>query len=531
MLTGQARGTGRTGIARTRRGFAGAAVVLVVGAASAGCAVGPLGGGPASATLAPSGGASGTATPPAGQEKLAAFYGQKLSWQDCDGNQCAWLSVPVDYAKPDGETLKLRVLKVPARGQSKGVLFVNPGGPGGSATDYAAVANFIVTPKVRQTYDVVGVDPRGVAKSNPVRCLDDPAMDTMLGADPTPDDAAERAEAEKIGKDFGAACQAKYPALLPHLGTTDVVRDMDIARGVLGQNKFTYLGKSYGTYLGAIYADTFPGMVGRMVLDGAMAPSLTDKELSLGQAQGFETATRSYVADCVKKGGCPLGGSVEEGMKAIRDLLTGLDAKPIPVKGDVRVTQLTEGWASLGLAAAMYAQERWPQLTTALRGAKAGDGTGLFDLANSYADREEGRYTNNLMQVITAVNCLDHPVERLSEEQQKAQVAEFSKVAPTWGPFMAGSSYTCLNWPAPPTLKPKAVAAEGAPPILVVGTTRDPATPYEWAEKMARELTSGRLVSWDGDGHTAYMRSNRCVNDAVDGYLVDGKVPDGDVKC
>ena len=393
------------------------------------------------------------------------------------------------------------------------------------------MANFIVTPKVRQTYDVVGVDPRGVAQSNPVLCLEDPAMDQMLAADPTPDNAAERTQAEKIGKDFAGACENKYPALLPHLGTIDVVRDMDIARAVMGQNKFVYLGKSYGTFLGAIYADTFPQTVGRMVLDGAMAPSLTDKELSLGQAQGFETATRSYVADCVKKGGCPLGGSVDEGMQGIRDLLKGLDAKPIKVRGDQRVTELTEGWASMGLAAAMYAKERWPTLTTALRDAKAGDGTSLFALASQYADRDNGRYTNNIMQVISAVNCLDHPVERLTEEQQKAQVEEFTKAAPTWGPFMAGSSYTCLSWPAQPTLKPKAVAAEGAPPIVVVGTTRDPATPYEWAQKMAREFKNGRLVSWDGDGHTAYMRSNRCVNDAVDNYLVDGKVPDGDVKC
>ena len=526
--TGTVRGTGA---ARTRRGWATLAVAAAVTAAGSSCGLVPLGGGEASASLGAPGGSGTSMAPPAGQEKLAKFYGQKLSWQECDGNQCAWLTVPVDYGTPDGDTIKLRVLKVPARGQSKGVLFVNPGGPGGSATQYASVANFIVTPKVRQTYDVVGVDPRGVAESNPITCLDDAAMDRMMGADPTPDDAAERAAVEKIAKEFGAACDAKYPALLPHVGTVDVVRDMDVARGVLGQERFTYLGKSYGTFLGAVYADTFPGHVGRMVLDGAMAPSLSDKELSLGQAQGFETAMRAYLADCLKRGSCPVGGSVDEGAKGIADLMRALDAKPLPVKDDVRVKELTEGWAWMGVASAMYSQDRWPDLTTALRSAKAGDGTALFEMAGEYAERSDGRYTNNIMQVISAVNCLDHPVERLTEEQQREQIAEFTKAAPTWGPFMAGSSYTCLNWPEKPTWTPKPVRAEGAPPIVVVGTTRDPATPYAWAEKMAREFAKGRLVSWDGDGHTAYMRSSRCVNDAVDGYLVDGKVPDGDVKC
>lgn len=524
------------GTAVTRRGMrrelGTATVAVALLGASASCAFGSLGGSETSTSAQSSGGTSATATPPAGQENLAKFYGQKVTWEDCQGNKCAWLTVPVDYGKPDGDTLKLRMLKVPARGSSQGALFVNPGGPGGSATQYASMANFIVTPKVRQTYDVVGLDPRGVGESNPIVCLDDAAMDTMMGADPTPDTPAERTQVEAIAKDFGQACNAKYQNLLPHVGTIDGVKDLDIARAALGQTKFLYLGKSYGTYLGAVYANTFPTNVGRVVLDGAMPPSLTDKELSLGQAQGFETATRAYVADCVSKGGCPLGGSVEEGMASLRDMLKSLDAKPIPVKGDSRVKELTEGWASMGMAAAMYSQDQWPNLTVALRSAKAGDGTDLFALGAQYAERDNsGRYTSNIMQVISAVNCLDHPVEKLTEEQRAAQVDEFTKAAPTWGAFMAGSSYTCLNWPTPPEAKPAPAVADGAPPIVVVGTTRDPATPYAWAQKMAAELKQGRLITWDGDGHTAYMRSNRCVNDAVDGYLIDGKVPAGDVKC
>ena len=528
-MTGGTRGTGSN---RWGRSWGVATLAVLLAGGSAACSTPPFGGGSETSATLGGGGATTTATPPAGKENLARYYGQRVEWQPCESNQCAWLTVPVDYAKPEGETIRLRMLKVPARGSSKGTLFVNPGGPGGSATEYASLANFIVTPAVRQTYDVVGVDPRGVAKSNPVTCLDDKAMDAMMGADPTPDDAAERTAVEGIAKEFAQACQAKYPNLLPHLGTPDVARDMDVARAALGQDKFLYLGKSYGTYLGTVYADLFPAQVGRMVLDGAMPPSLSDTELSLGQAQGFETATRSYVEDCVKKGGCPLGGSVDDGMAAIRELLKSVDAKPLPIKGDPRVKELTEGWASMGMAAAMYSQQQWPELTSALRGAKAGDGTGLFSLAAQYAEREsDGSYGGNIMQVISAVNCLDHPVERLTEAQQEQQVAEFTKVAPTWGRFMAGSSYTCLNWPVQSTNKPRVITGEGANPILVVGTTRDPATPYAWAQQLAEQLKGARLVTFDGDGHTAYMRSNRCVNDAVDGYLVGGKVPGGDVRC
>ncbi len=505
-------------------------LALSVAMVCSACTGGPLGGKQAAST--PAGSSSDAATPPPGREKLTKFYKQSVQWEDCDNAKCGWLTVPVDYEKPDGETLKLRMLRVPAQGEAKGALFVNPGGPGASATDYAKLATYIVSPHVRQSYDVVGVDPRGVGKSNPIVCLDDQQADEMFAFDPTPDDPAENAQAETIAKQFGQACQSKYPNLLPHLSTNNVVKDMDIARAALGQRQMTYMGKSYGTFIGALYAEQFPKQVGRFVLDGAIAPDLTEKELTFGQAEGFETATRAYVADCVKKGSCPLGGSVDEGMQSLRDMLKRLDSQPVPVKGDERVKQLTEGWASIGLASAMYAEQKWPELTKALRGIKAGDGTDMFTLASGYVDRDKsGRYTGNLMQVISAVNCLDHPAEKQTKEQREARIAEAKKIAPTWGAYMAGTSYTCANWPAPADGKPRKIAAEGANPIMVVGTTRDPATPYAWSERLAKQLKSSRLVTYDGDGHTAYMRSNRCVHQAVDDYFLHGKVPDHDVKC
>ncbi|MBW3084884.1 Carboxylesterase A [Austwickia sp. TVS 96-490-7B] len=522
---------------RARRTTAGWALILGVALTVSSCSVMPWSRNPDS-DLPGAASTPGMGTPPPGQEALAPFYGQKLSWSGCgkimsSNAECAWMDVPIDYGNPGGDRMKLRVLKVPAGDKSHGALFVNPGGPGGSATEYAAQANMIVTPRVRSHYDIVGVDPRGVGQSSPIVCLDDTAMDDMMGADPVPTTPEGRAKAESIAKSFGQACQRKYPKMLGHVSTIDAAKDMDIARAVLGQSTLTYLGKSYGTYLGSTYADLFPTKVGRLVLDGVMTPDLTDAQLSLGQAEGFETATRAYAKDCLDKGECPLtGANVDEALVSLREILAKVNTSPPSVSGDTRVRQLTPGWAWMGVAHGMYSQDQWPLVTAALHAMKRGNGNAMFDLAKRYANRgPDGHYQGNIMQVISAVNCLDHPAEKMNDAQRDAQIAEFSKVAPTWGPYMAGASYTCMNWPVPPVGKPHKVAAEGAPPILVVGTTRDPATPYKWAQELARQLKKGRLVTFDGDGHTAYTRSNRCVDNTVDDYLIEGKVPDRDVTC
>ena len=249
-----------------------------------------------------------------------------------------------------------------------------------------------------------------------------------------------------------------------------------------------YLGKSYGTFLGAIYADTFPDRVGRMVLDGAMAPTLTDKELSLGQAEGFETALRSYLADCVSKGDCPMGGSVDAGAKGVADLMRTLDARPIPVTGDARVNQLTEGWGSMGVASAMYDQERWPELTRRVAVGQGRRRDGPVRAGESYAERSDGRYTDNIMQVISAVNCLDHPVgQAVRRAAAAAGRQEFTKEGADLGPVHGGQ---LVHLPqlagAADRCSPKLSPPKAPPPIVVVGTTRDPATPYEWAQQLAR---------------------------------------------
>lgn len=475
---------------------------------------------------------SASAAPTASLDK---FYSQKLSWSECEGGaECAKLKVPVDYSKPDGQTIEIAVLKRTATGKKIGSLVVNPGGPGGSGVDYANAADLIVSGSVRKAYDVVGFDPRGVDRSAPISCYSNTQMDAYLAGDPTPDTPAEQNTFMADAKKFGQACLAKAGNLLSHVSTVEAAKDMDVLRAALGEGKLDYLGKSYGTFLGSTYADLFPKRVGRFVLDGVVPPDLSGAEVNKGQAEGFERATRAYVADCIKQGDCPLGDNEDAGMAKIRSFLKDLDAKPIKVTNDARVTQLTEGWASTGIAQAMYAPDLWPTLTDALRSAFNGDGNGLMELANQYASRDkQGQYTGNILQVISAVNCLDRSASSDVATYRK-DATDFTKVAPTWGTMLAWGAAGCGSWPVKATGKEKKITAAGADPILVVGTTRDPATPYEWSVRLNNELADSRLISYDGDGHTAYYTgpNSTCVDDLVDAYLLRGEVPEAkDTKC
>jgi pimeloyl-ACP methyl ester carboxylesterase len=475
---------------------------------------------------------SAAQVPPPGGRDLARFYKQDLAWSDCGADQCAKLTVPIDYSHPDGATIELSLLTVTATDPAGriGALVVNPGGPGGSGVAYAKAADFIVTGPVRAAYDIVGFDPRGVGTSSPIKCLNDRELDNFLGTDPTPGDRTEEQHYADVSKALADKCKANGGPLLAHVSTIEAAKDMDVLRAALGETKLDYLGKSYGTFLGATYADLFPTKVGRFVLDGAEDPNTTSSQVNEGQAVGFETATRAYVKDCVGRGNCPLGNSLDSGMQKLRDFLKQLDTRPLPL-ADPYVKALTEGWGSLGVAYAMYDSGLWSQLTDALRSAFVGNAGPLMTLADRYAERSSnGVYAGNLMQVIYAVNCLDRADSRdLAHYESQARL--LGAEAPTWGPLLAWSSMPCGYWPVPANNVPKKITAAGSGPIVVVGTTRDPATPYQWAQGLASELHNGHLITFDGDGHTAYMRSNSCVDDAVDAYLLNGRVPRAGLKC
>ncbi|TVL92180.1 alpha/beta hydrolase [Streptomyces sp. SAJ15] len=466
---------------------------------------------------------------------LKRYYEQKPSWRECGvpGFQCATLRAPLDYDHPDpAEDLRLAVARKKATGPGEriGSLLVNPGGPGGSAIGYLeGYAGIGYPAPVRARYDMVAMDPRGVARSEPVRCLTDKEMDAYTQTDQTPDDASEVAGLTAAYKKFAAGCEKRSGEVLGHVSTVEAARDMDLLRAALGDKRLNYVGASYGTFLGATYAELYPDRVGRLVLDGAMDPTLSAERTNRDQTGGFETAFTAFAEDCVDRDDCPLGTrSPDDAAKRLGALFARLDRDPVPTGDDRR--ELGEALATTGVIAAMYDEGSWQQLRAALRSAMAGDGGPLLRLADLYYEREDGKYAN-LMYANPAVNCLDLPPAFRTPEDVKAALPAFRKTSPTFGEGLAWASLNCAYWPVPATGKPHRIEARGAAPILVVGTTRDPATPYVWAQSLATQLSSATLLTYDGDGHTAYGRGSDCVDNAVNAYLLDGTPPADAKRC
>ncbi|MGJ5898015.1 alpha/beta hydrolase [Streptomyces niveiscabiei] len=476
------------------------------------------------------------ALPKATPAELSSYYGQKLRWRSCGvpGFECATMKAPLDYAEPAQGDVRLAVARKKATGPGErlGSLLVNPGGPGGSAVGYLQQYAGIGYPaQVRARYDMVAVDPRGVARSEPVECLDGRAMDAYTQTDTTPDDQRETDALVAAYRKFAEGCGADAPELLRHMSTVEAARDMDILRAALGDPKLTYVGASYGTFLGAMYAGLFPGRVGRLVLDGAMDPSLTARRMNLDQTAGFETAFQSFAKDCVRHPDCPLSGTPAQVGAGLKAFFRRLDAHPIPA-GDADGRRLGEALATTGVIAAMYDESTWEQLREALSSAiRENDGAGLLVLADSYYERDSaGRYAN-LMFANAAVNCLDLPSAYATPDEVRAALPAFEKASPVFGEGMGWASLTCAHWPVRATGAPHRITAQGSAPILVVGTVRDPATPYRWAEALAGQLSAGRLLTYDGDGHTAYGRGSACVDSAINTYLLAGTVPPPGKRC
>ncbi|GJF28369.1 proteinase [Kitasatospora sp. NE20-6] len=462
---------------------------------------------------------------------LAPYYAQKLDWKTCDGEfQCAEFTVPLDYEHPGDGDITLTAARQTATpgGKRLGSLLLNPGGPGGSAVDYLEGVARTYDPQVRAAYDLVGLDPRGVGRSTPVRCLSGPRMDAYAAADITPDDQAEVDALVAVDKEFAAACKDGSGGVLAHVSTVEAARDMDVLRALLGDDRLHYLGKSYGTFLGATYAGLYPDKVGRMVLDGAMDPSLDARAGNRTQAGGFETAWAAFAKDCAGRDGCPLGSTEQEVGRRLTELFASIDAKPLPTDSG---RPLTEAQATTGVIQAMYAEFLWPQLRSALTDAVAGDGTALLALSDEYYERAADGSYPNLIAANMAVNCLDLPAPFTGPEGARAAEQDFAQASPHFGRDMAWMALSCTYWSHPPTGEPHTVPAAGAAPIVVVGTTRDPATPYAWAQSLAAQLESGRLVTYDGDGHTAYGRRNTCVDGAVNRYLLGGEAPEDGTHC
>ncbi|MFI6503881.1 alpha/beta hydrolase [Nonomuraea typhae] len=430
--------------------------------------------------------------------------------------ECGKLPVPLDYGKPDGDKLDLALIRIKATGKSRlGSLVFNFGGPGGAGVSTLALVAKGLT-GVNERYDLVSFDPRGVDLSAGVTCGDD--MDKFLSADPAD------SENEALAKEFVAACAKDSAKILPHVGTMNVAEDLDRIRIAVGDDKLNYLGMSYGTHLGGIYATKYPKKVGRFVLDAGYDPTVTFKDRAVIQAKGFKHAFGNFAKDCVAQG-CDLGDSPEAIADTVNDLFAGLKGKPLKV-GDRR---LTEALARTGVMAALYSKFAWPDLAQGVAAARKGDGEALLGIADTYTGRRPDGTYNTGMTSVWAINCVDS-AERVTD----ADVADVEKATAAINPMMksGGMGALCRHWPVrAKTDEVKHVDATGSAPIVVVGAKGDPATPYEWAQNLTKQLKTGILVTYEGEGHGSYLSGSPCVIKTLDTFLLEGTVPAAGSTC
>lgn len=462
---------------------------------------------------------------------LEKFYDQEVSWVNCGNDaECTRVNVPLDYANPDGPTVELSVTRVTATGEAIGALLVNPGGPGASAFDYAKAADFIVTPKIRESFDIVGVDPRGVGTSEPVRCLTDAEIDQLIATEDDIDTPEGRENFLKLAALPGQACSQRADEIFAYMSSVNAAQDMDIVRAVLDQPVLNFLGKSYGSYLGALYAELFPARVGRMVLDGILSPETDIVETTRIQSIGLEQAAEAFMADCLKQNDCPFAGTVDEGMDQLRDFFEQASKSPIPTSEE---RDLNGALASYATLLYLYFPEYdYPILRRALRAAIIDkDGTELLKALDSRLNRSaDGRYLDNFTDAYYAITCLDQPYDGdLSDAQILAK--EWEADSPTFGPGLALGLIVCADWPAIEPNRIQSVTAPGSAPILLLSATGDPVTPLIWAEELNTSLENSALITLATNNHTIYYEGSACVDDATDRYLLTGALPDSGLAC
>ena len=468
-------------------------------------------------------------------DDLKPFYSQVVEWESCGTRiMCGSVLVPTNWDDPSAGSLSLAVAYRAADiAKPLGSIIFNPGGPGASGYDWILNSvEYLGTQNLRSKFNIVGFDPRGVGESEPrVKCLDAEKTDELLYEDNgfplgSPQDIAA---SRKVLSEFANACLKNTGPAMAYLDTVSAAKDMDVLRAVMGEKDFNYLGFSYGSLLGQTYAALFPKTVNRMVIDGVIDPSVTDAEQSVIQLKGFDLALRNYLAECLSSADCPFRGTVSQALTKIKNFLRALETEPLPTKDG----RTLNAWsANTGLIMPLYSEDYWPQLSQAFAEGFEGDGTTFIDLADTYNDRDSsGKYLTNLMEANIAISCLDarQPSDASSMAKQNARMLAAS---PTLGRYWQFGALTCASWPFPAAKHALDYSAKGSKPILVVGTTGDPATPYTQAVAVADHiLSNGHLVTYNGEGHTAYGRSNECVANSVDNYFIKGLVPAADPNC
>lgn len=453
---------------------------------------------------------------------LEDYKSQELKWRDCyDGYECTSFKVPVDYEKVDNHSFTLQVLRHNALNQKAklGSILVNPGGPGGSATFYAYNAEYIMSNKLNEKYDVVGFDPRGVNESGEIRCLSDSEEDEFLNADASDGKANSVATLAAISKNFADKCAKAAGSKLQHYSTLEGAKDMEILRILLKEKKLNYLGKSYGTYLGTLYAALFPKSVGRIVLDGAVSPNVSTREQQLSQAIAFDKALNNFLASQNKFK-----------LTDIKKLLSQAADKPLK-NSDGRLA--TQSIVITAIAKTLYdSGDGWKDLKKMLdQSINDKKATEIFKQADDYNNRDSnGSYYSNQTDVAIVITCLDWNEPRTIEEMTSDR-EEFIRAAPIFGPYLNFAGLPCKYWKSKPQLPSTPLKEIKTRPILVIGVTNDPATPYKWAQDLTKVFTNAKLLTLKGDGHTGHNQGNECIDSVVDSYFLTGKIAPEPLIC
>ncbi len=454
----------------------------------------------------------------------------ELDWGSCAeagaegaGLECATLEVPIDYENPEAGSLELELARKTSTGTGSeriGSLLFNPGGPGGSGIEFLGSAAFTVPADIQDHFDLVSWDPRGVGESSPVECLDSSEKDAQISGDISPDTPEELDRAVADQAEFLAGCENNNKDLIEHMSTADVANDLDTIRQALGDEQLNYVGFSYGTSIGATYATMYPDHVRAMVLDGSTSPGANDVEQAVAQAKGFERTYQAFVSSCDASAECALSGQTSASVDSVRQRL---DAAPLTVGNGSQSRELTRDLFDIGLASALYDDSSWGSLADAIANLDDGGAEVILELADRQLGRNEDGSWDNSWDAQTMVNCADSE-DRPSIDEAIKSSDELVAASPTFGEAFRTGALACVDWPLAANPVPD-WSAEGAPPILVVGTLGDPATPYEWSEEMVAALQGSVLLTYEGDGHTAFLRGGPCIDDAVSAYLIDLTLP------
>ena len=460
-----------------------------------------------------------------------------IEWGSCNEQlaalaslRCGRLEVPLDHDDPDGPTIELELARAASKGSPEeriGSLVINPGGPGASGVEFLAGAVQVMPSSITDRFDLVSFDPRGVGASSPVSCIDDDDKAESLDGDLTPDDPDEVAEAVEQQKELLEGCRERSADLLEHMGTADVAADLDLIREAVGDEQLTYLGYSYGTAIGAAYATMFPQSARALVLDGSVSPGASEEEITLAQAQGFDTTYAHFVERCNATPDCPLGPDAATAVAEVRNRLASDPVRSFSEEHGTR--ELGPDQFDLALATALYDTSLWGTTATAIAQIDDSGADVLWTLIDRQTGRQPDGTFDNSTEARTVVNCSD-TTDRPTVDEAEAAAGRIRAAAPVFGEALGWATLSCVGWPQAATPLPELTGA-GAPPVLVIGTLGDPATPYLWSQQMSEALESAVLLTYEGDGHTAFLRGGLCIEDAVVDYLVELTVPQPGTRC